>query len=193
MNKSIILLAAAVFLCSGCEKLSNKIAINKGAPDQKTADAQAAAAKAADKVAARIAAGAAAKAADNSKTTGTGQAGEALVAILCSSPKLMEGIESNMDLLEALSGEGGDPGEVKRQLLELQKHYRTIMETALPAHGATTAEFSRYAMKMMPSQATAEQKQKFKALITEKCPRGNKALVEKTAGGLMRFCMATVP
>ncbi|MCX5786540.1 MAG: hypothetical protein NTX59_12720 [Elusimicrobia bacterium] len=180
MNKSIILLAAAVFLCAGCEKFADTMAAR-----QKLSAAQEAAAKAQAKFEAKLDARVVAvKAAGKS-----GNAGSALAAMLCSSPKLMEDIEGNMDLLEALSGEGGDRDELKRQFIKFRKRYRTVLEKELPARGATYEEFYQFAL----GQATAEQKQEFKTLVSEKCPRGDRALVEKTAGGLMHYFTAAVP
>ncbi len=195
MNKSIILLAAAAFLCAGCDKLPKSAAAQK-----KLAAAEEAAAKAQAKFASRVAAESAAKGAAGGavesaagggvKAAGKpGDAGEALVAMLCSSPKLMENIESDMDLLEALSGEGGDREEVKRKSLAFRKRYRTAIEKKLSARGATYEEFFSYAL----GRAIPAQKHKFKTLIEEKCPRGDKALVEKTAGGLMYYFTAAVP
>lgn len=172
MNKHIILLAAAVFLCTGCKQVTERVAEHK----KKVAVAEEAAAKAQ----ARFAARASAKA--EGIAVNSGKVGAALAVLLCSSPKLMEDIEGDMALLEALGGEGGDPGEIKRQFLASRGQYRVIIERELPARGATYEEFSVYAM-----DRSAEQKQKFKALVWEKCPRGDKELVEKTAGGLMRY------
>ncbi len=173
MSKHMILLAAAAFFCAGCEQVKEKAAER----EKKTAAAEEAAAKAQ----ARFAARAEGSAAGNPGKAGN--AGAALAALLCSSPKLMEDIEENMALLEALGGEGGDPGELKRELLASRGRYRAILEKELPARGATFAEFSSYARNQSPVQ-----KQKFRTLVSEKCPRGDKELVEKTAGGLMRCC-----
>jgi uncharacterized protein YceK len=188
MNRYIILFAAVSLLCSGCEKITDK-----AAADQKVAAAQEAAAKATAKVTTKLAARAAAKAAVSATDAEARQAAEALVGLLCSSPKLMEDIESDMNLLEALSGEGADRREAGRQFLESQKRYRAMLEKALPARGSTYKGFSKYAMGMLPGQVTADRKLKFKALIDEKCPRGNRALVEQTAGGLMSYCAGPDP
>lgn len=179
MNRSIILLAVAAFLCAGCDKLPKSAAARK-----KLAADQEVASQAQAKLAARIAAGGMDQAAGN-----PGNAGAALVGMLCSSAKLMENVESDLDLLEAFSGEGGDRDELKRQVLEFRNRYRPIMEKGLSARGATFGEFSSYAL----GQAAAEQKQKFKALVAGKCPRGDKDLVEKTAGGLMYYFTAAAP
>ena len=181
MNKSIVLLAAAAFLCAGCENITDKAAAR-----QKLVAAQETAAKAQVRLAAKLADRVAAV----GKTAGkSGDAGAALAVMLCSSPKLMEDIEGKMDLLEALSGDGGDRDELKRQLIGFRKRYGPMLEKELPARGATYAEFSQFAR----GQAIAEQKQKFKALVGEKCPLGDKALVEKTAGGLMYYFTAPIP
>jgi hypothetical protein len=172
MNKNIVLLAAAAFLCAGCDQVKEKVAEHK----KKVVVAEEAAAKAQAKFAARAAfkaEGPAGKA---------GNAGAAVAVLLCSSPKLMEDIEGSMGLLEALGGEGGDPAEQKRQFLASRGHYRSILEKELPARGASYEEFAVYSQNL-----SAEQKQKFTALVSEKCPRGDKELVEKTAGGLMRY------
>lgn len=172
MNKNIILLAAAAFLFTGCERVKEKAAEQK----QKVTIAEEAAAKAQAKFAARAAFK------DEANAVSAGQSGAALAALLCSSPKLMDDIQENMDLLEALGGDGGDRSEQKRQFLASRNHFRAIVEKELPARGATFAEFASYARGQ-----NAEQKQKFKALISEKCRRGDKELVEKTAGGLLRY------
>lgn len=199
MNKSIILLAVSAFLCAGCDKLPKSAAAQK-----KLAEAEDTAAKAQAKFAAKLAAkrevevaakvaaggapqsaaGVAVKAAGN-----PGNAGAALVGMLCSSPKLMENIESDIDLLEALSGEGGDRNEVKQKSAAFRKRYRKTLEKKLAARGATFEEFSSYAL----DQAAPEQKQRLKALVGEKCPRSDKALVERTANGLMHYFTAPVP
>ena len=199
MNKSIILFAAAAFLCAGCDKLPKSEAAQK-----KQAAAEDAAAKAQAKFAARLAAkgetrsatvaaaGSEAVAAAGGEVIAAGDpgnAGAALVGMLCSSPKLMGNIESDLDLLEALSGEGGDPDEVKRKFLEFRERYRTAVEKKLSARGATYEEFLSYAL----GQAAAPQKQKLKTLVEEKCPRGDKVLVEKTAGGLMYYLTTAIP
>lgn len=175
MKKSIILLAAAAFLSAGCEKITNSAAAEK-----KMAVAKEAAELATAKVAARLEGGA--SAAEN-----PGAALAALTGLLCASPKLMEDIEGNMDLINALSGEGGDREEMKRQIQSFQRRYREALEKGLAARGSNYAEFCGLAGQMSPGSATQEQKQKFKALISEKCPLGDKILVEKTADGLMRY------
>ena len=166
---TLLLFLAAAFFCGGCEQVKEKVAEHK----KKVTVAEEAAAMAQAKFAARAAV---------RPAGGPGKAGAALASLLCSSPRLMEDIEGNMDLLEALSGEGGDKSELKRQFLESRAHYRSILEKELPARGATFEEFSSYAMDQ-----GADQKQKFKALAAEKCPRGDKDLVEKTAGGIMYY------
>jgi hypothetical protein len=166
MNKSIILLAAAAFLLAGCNKFADK---------KKVTEAQEAAAKAQAKFAARAAMKTAADRA--------GKAGEALIGLLCSTPKLMEAVEGDLDLLDALSGEGGDRAEQKQQAAEFRKRYRPTLEKGLASRGSSCEELSRYAA----GQASAEHKQKFSALVAQKCPRGDKALVEKTAEGLMHY------
>jgi hypothetical protein len=172
MNKNIILLAAAAFLCTGCEKVSEKIAEHK----KKITVAEETAAQAQARFQARAA----------GKATGApvkaGKAGAALAGLLCSSPKLMEDIEGSMDLLGALGGEGGDRAELKRQFLAARDRYRPILEKELPARGASYEEFASYAMGQ-----SAEEKKLFKAVVSEKCPRGDKDQVERTAGGLMRY------
>ena len=188
MNKSIFLLAAAALLCSGCDKFSDKEISQK-----KTKAAEEAAVKAGAKYAARLAAAPVTESAVPSVTGEAGQAGEAMIGLLCASPSLMEDLEGDMDLIKALSGEGSDPADVKHQFLELQKRYRGIMQKALPARGASYQEFTRFATAMLSGPANLEEKLKFKALITQKCPRGNKPLVEKTAGALMQFCVASGP
>ena len=169
MNKHIVLLAAAAFLCAGCDQVKERVAEHK----KKVTVAEEAAAKAQARFTARASMKPGGKA---------GNAGAALAGLLCSSPALMDDIEGNMALLEALGGEGGDPAELKRQFQESRGHYRAILERELPARGATYEEFSVYA-----EDRSAEQKQKFKALVSEKCPRGEKELVEKTFNGLMRY------
>lgn len=170
MNKQhIVLLAAAAFLCAGCDQVKERVAEHK----KKVTVAEEAAAKAQARFRARAAMKAGGKA---------GSAGAALAGLLCSSPKLAEDIEGSLALLEALGGEGGDPAELKRQFLESRGHYRAILERELPARGATYEEFSVYAV-----DRGEEQKQKFKALVSEKCPRGDKELVERTAAGLLRY------
>ena len=188
MNRYIILLAAAAFLCSGCDKLADTVGSGK-----KAAAAQEAADKAAARVAAMSAARTAAKEAGGSTAVQARQEAAALVGMLCSSPKLMEDIENNMYLLEALSGEGGDRGEVRRQFQEQQRRYRAMMTKALPARGADYGNFSRYAAEMLPGRVTEGRKREFRALISEKCARGNRDLVEKTANGLMYYCAAAGP
>lgn len=179
MNKYIILLAAAAFLCAGCDKLPKSEAAQK-----KLAAAEEAAAQAQAKLAARVAAGSGAKTAGK-----PGSAGAGLVDMLCASPKLMESIDSDMYLLEAVSGEGGDREEIKRQFLEFRNRYRPVVEKELSARGATYEEFTSFAL----GQAAPEQNKAFKALIGEKCPRGDKALLEKTAGGLVHYLTTAVP
>ena len=204
MNRYIILLAAAALLSAGCDKISDKVSSirkseisQKMSSDQKLATAQEAAAKARAKLAAKIAARVAARA--SGRTAGGPVNSEALraagelVGMLCSSPKFMDDVESNLDLLEALSGEGGDRNEVKRQFRESQKRYCGMLAKTLPSRGATYAGFTQYAMNMLPNQATADQRLKFKTLIKEKCPRGDQARLEKTAGGLMSYCAADGP
>lgn len=172
MNKNIILLAAAAFLFTGCDQVKERAAERQ----KKAAAAEEAAAQAQ----ARFAARAAVKAED--KAAGSGKSGAALAALLCSSPKLMDDIQENIDLLEALGGEGGDRGEQKRQFLASRKHFRPIIEKELPARGATFAAFSSYS-----NAQSEEEKQKFKALVPGICPRGDKELIEKTAAGLLRY------
>ncbi len=173
MNKKIILLVIAAFFSTGCKQIAERVEEKK----KKVLIADEAAAKAQIKLTARLSE----KGAEG-KSGSAGNSGAALAALLCSSPKLMEDIEESTALLEALGGEGGDSAELKRQFLASRSSYRAILERELPARGATYAEFSVYAL-----DRGTEQKQKFKALISEKCPRGDKEQVERTAGGLMRY------
>lgn len=177
MNRSIILLAAAALFLSGCEKL----AAERAAAREKHAEAEAVAAKAQARLAARLTAKSSGERSD--------AAGVALVGMLCSSPKLMDDIEGRMDLIEALSGEGGDRDEQKRQAAEFRKRYRATLEKGLISRGSTYQDFSRYA----GGQGSAEQKQKFIVLVAEQCPRGDRALVEKTAGGLIYYFTDRAP
>ena len=175
MKKKLVLLAAAAFLCTGCKLVNEKVAEHK----KKVSAAEEAATAAQVRLAARVAANGEGNSGADGKV---GNSGAALAVLLCSSPKLMEDIEGSMALLEALGGEGGDPGELKRQFLSSRDHYRAILERELPARGATFSEFAAYA-----AGGGAEQKQKFRALVSKKCPRGDKELVEKTAGGLIHY------
>lgn len=172
MNKNTILLAAVTLILSGCDQGGE----NSAGQNKKIAIAEEAAAKAQARFAARSVV----------KMEGSavisGNSGAALAALLCSSPQLMDDIQENIDLFEALGGEGGYHSEQKRQFLASRKHFRAIIEKKLPARGATFAEFSSYAVGQ-----SAEQKLKFKALVSEKCPRGDQELVEKTADGLLRY------
>lgn len=173
MKKTIILLFSAAFLFSGCDQVKEKVAERK----KKVTAAEEAAAQAQARFAARAEERAAGKASGKA-----GNAGAALAALLCTSPKLMEDIEGSMGLLDALGGEGGDPAEQKRQFLASRDHYRAILERELPARGASFAEFAVYA-----AEDSAAQKQNFHALVSGKCPRGDKDLVERTAGGLVHY------
>jgi len=197
MNKNIILLVAAALLCTGCEKLAELA--GKAGTERKVAAAEAAAAKATARFAA--AKEAAARAEVRKKATAAGlpataeaQKGAAgLIGLLCSSPKLLEEIESDKDLLDALSGEGGDKQEVRRQFLRMQKRYRARVEKAMLASGATYSDFTQYAAEILPGKATATQKKEFRARIAEKCPRRNPERIEKMADGLLYYCLDAGP
>lgn len=180
MNKNIVLIAAAAFLFAGCDKI--KLLDTDAARKKRTA-AQEEAEKAQARFAAKLAAGAV------HEEAGPGNAATALAGLLCSSPGLMDDIEGDIDLISALSGEGGDPGEVKRQVSQFRRRYRRVIEKELPARGATFEEFSGYAA----GWSNAEQKKKFAAIVAEKCPRGDKARIENTAAGLLSRFAAPAP
>ncbi|HNT97558.1 MAG TPA: hypothetical protein PKK31_04740 [Elusimicrobiales bacterium] len=175
MKKNLILIAAAAFLCAGCEQI-----IDKEAAKKKRADAEEAAAKAS------------ARFANRGKTVSTPEGvragGEPLVAILCASPRFVQDIEENLDLLEALSGPGSDPAEVNRQFLEIRERYRAHMKNVLPKRGSSYEEFSAYAKAMKPPNLAPEARKTLGALITEKCPKRNRARIERAAAGLMNYC-----
>ena len=172
MKKSIMLLAA-VMLLAGCDKIMKSEDAKK-----KAAEAVVASEKAQAKLAARLTA-------KPEKAADTGKAAGALVSLLCSSPKLMEDIESSTVLLEALSGEGGDRNELNQQLQDSRKRYRPVIERNLPARGASFEDF----MGLVAVREAPDQQQKLKALAAARCPRGDKDQVEKAAGGLLR-CFA---
>lgn len=176
MNKILLTLTAAALL-SGCEKLAGNT------PEQKAAAREAAAlaeAKVASKLAALKTGGPAAGAA-------AGKAGEALVSLLCASPGLMEDVENNLYLLEALSGEGGGAEEVRRHVLDARAQYSAVLRKSLPERGASYEEFLAYAGRTLPGLAAPEGKLAFKTFVKEKCP-GRAALAETAAAGMIRYC-----
>ena len=194
MNKNIILLTAAALLCAGCEKLTDRAgAARKVAAAEQAAAKATAKFTAAKEAAARAAAKTAAKAAGLPSTAEARQGGAALLGLLCASPKLQEEIESDIYLLEALSGEGGDKQEVRRQFQQSQKRYRALVEGSMPRYGATYNGFSQYAIEMLPGKTTEKQKLEFRKRIAEICPRSDPGRIEKLAGSIMYYCVDAGP
>ncbi len=176
MNKRNMLIAAAVLALAGCGKFGDKAAAEK-----KQAEAQEAVTKAQAKLETRLA--------YKPETSNPGAAGGALVSLLCSSPRLVEDIANERDLLDALSGAGGDGEEAKQQFINSRNRYRTVLERKLPPRGASFEDFKRYAA----GRDDAEQRRRMKALITRICPRGDEAALEKAAGDLMYYFSAQPP
>lgn len=178
MKKHLILLAVSAFLLTGCEKILDKEGYAKkmGAAEEAAAAAQA-----------KVAAMTAAKALGTSSSAEDRKAAGAMALILCSSPNLVEELEGDASMLEALSGEGIDKNEAARQFLEFQKKYRAAMQRALPKAGSTYEDFSRYAAKARPGSASDAQKKEFIGILSEKCPRGDMASLEKAAGTLLLY------
>jgi hypothetical protein len=171
-----MLLAAAVLFLGGCDKF-----ISTASSRQKKAAAESVSSLAQAKFAARLA----------QKSVGdkAGRVGDTLAALLCSSPKLVEQIEGDKDLLDALSGEGGDNEELKRQFADSRGRYRAMLERQLPARGIAFTDFAAYsAGRENPGQKAA-----FKAVLVKKCPGGDQALLEKSADDLMYYFAKPLP
>lgn len=183
MKRPLILLAA-VFLLGGCEKLLDREGYAK------KMEAAEEAAKAAQ---ARVEAMKTAKATGSSSPAGERKAAEALVALLCASPGLVEEIENDVYLVEALSGAGSDKAEARRQFLELKEKYRAILRKNLPRAGSSYEDFAGYAAKAMPGRASDTMRKEFTGILAGKCPRGDMARLEKAAGGLMFYTAAQAP
>ncbi len=176
MNKRNMLIAASLLALAGCGKFGDKAAAEK-----KKAEAQEAVTKAQAKLETRLA--------YKPENSNPNAAGGALVSLLCSSPKLVEDIANERDLLDALSGAGGDGEEAKQQFINSRNRYRPVLERKLPARGASFEDFRRYAA----GREDAEQKRKLKALIAKVCPRGDEAALEKAAGDLTYYFSAQPP
>lgn len=184
MKRSLILAAAAAFLLAGCEKVLDKEGYAK------KMDAAQEAAKAAQ---ARVEAMKTAKATGAVSTAEEGKAARALLALLCASPALVEEVENDAYLVEALSGAGSDKTEARRQFLELQEKYRGILRKNLPRAGSTYEEFARYAVNAMPGRASAAQKKELLGIVSEKCPKGDPLRLQEAANGLMFYAAAQGP
>lgn len=175
MKANILIMAAAALMCAGCERIIDKEAAR---------EEKAAAEEAAELARARF---------ENRGKTVSGPGGDpatgkALTALLCSSPGLVEEIEGNMYLLEALSGPGNDPRELRRQRLELRMRYRTFLNKALPAHGSSYEEFAAYSRAMGTGEPSPEAGRALGALIKAECPGRDKDRIAKAAFGLMKCC-----
>ncbi|MDT8285500.1 MAG: hypothetical protein RQ748_00185 [Elusimicrobiales bacterium] len=173
MKIRFILIAATALMCAGCEQIVDKEAARK-----KIAAAEEAAALARERF-------------ENRGTTdseGSLKTGKALTELLCSSRDLVEDIENNMYLLEALSGPGNDPGAAQLQRAELRARYRAFLEQALPSHGSSYEEFAAYTKATGTGNPSPESKRALGTLIRGQCPERDKTRIENAAYGLMKLC-----
>ncbi len=184
MKKSLLMAAAAAFMLAGCEKILDS---------EGYAKKMAAAEEAAKAAQARVDAMQTAKATGSVSTAEGGKAARALVLLLCSSPALVEEVENDAYLVEALSGPGSDKNEARRQFLELQEKYRGILRKNLPRAGSSYEDFALYAAGAMPGKASAAQKREFLGILSEKCPKGDPLRLQAAAGGLMFYAAAQGP
>lgn len=162
-------------MCAGCERI-----INTESAQKERAAAEEAAALARERFENR------GKTVSDSEETR--KTGKALVALLCASPGLVEDIEGNLYLLEALSGPGNDPAAARNQFLELRTRYRSFLRETLPKHGSSYGEFAAYSAAMGAGKPSPEGRRALGALISGQCPERDKAKIEKAAFGLMKCC-----
>jgi len=169
MKRTAMILAAAL-ICAGCGKFESK---------EETARKEAAAEEVSSKAQAKLAA----RLAEKDAVDRSGQVAEALAALLCSSPKTVEGIQNDSDLLDALSGAGGDREEMRKQFNDARNRYRAVLERQLPPRGAEFADFTRFAA----DRETPDARRRMKSAMSQKCPKGDQDALLKAADDLMSY------
>lgn len=161
----------AALLLAGCGKSQKELAAEAAA----AAKAQAEAAAAAE--AARKAAGPT----EQEKR----RAAEVFVGLVCGSPRLIDDAETNLDLLEAFSGEGADRAEAEIQLKKLRSYYTALLRRELPARGASYEALEKFAPGVLPPQQDAEGTKFYRTLILTGCRGLDPEHAERVLGGIL--------
>ncbi len=176
MRKNIFILVSGAALLAGCGKSQEQVAVEKAAA-----------------VAEQAAAEEVAKAAAAPTEADKKAAAKALFEMLCSSPALMDEVETSMDLFEALSGEGADRNEARNHFIRSQSRYRAMMEMEMPARGSSYKALSYYAADMMPGYISPERSRAMRETAAAACKGRSLRQAERAAGGVLFYCAAAVP
>lgn len=176
MLKRVGVMVACAALLSACGKSQEQLAVEQAAAKAEQAAAAAAAKEAAP-------------------PTGEEKmaAARAMAEALCSSPGLMDEIETSLDVFEAYSGEGADKNEARNHFIRYQNRYRAMMEGEMPARGSSYKALAHYAAEMMPGRGSEQGTRALRELLRQACRGRDLAQAERAAGGLLFYCAAKTP
>jgi len=176
MKKITVLFIASAVLLAGCGKSKKELAAEQAAAAKVQAVAEAAAKKAAGPT-------------EEEKK----QAAVAFITLVCSSPKLLDEAETNMDVFEAFSGEGADRTEAENSFTRSQNYYRALLEREMPARGSSYQALMLYANAILPGHAAAESLDGFRGMLKTHCRGVDEAQAERLLGGILFYCAAQTP
>ncbi|MDO8804168.1 MAG: hypothetical protein Q7R35_07045 [Elusimicrobiota bacterium] len=175
MNKNIIALIVGAALLAGCGKSKAEVEAELAAVNKARAVAEEAARKAAGPTL------------EEKK-----QAAAAFITLVCSSPKLLDEAETSFDLFEAFSGEGADRVVAKNHFMKAQNFYRALLESELPARGASYKALMLYTDTLLVRKSALDLKE-FRDLLKTHCRGVDEAQAEKVLTGILFYCTAPTP